>query len=106
MQDRPYLGLHRAAIPHAARTRSVARSSSSTSLIVNVAMPAMLAMLSAGVDRRRTDETLPDRRYGAAVDPHVAYGVEPRLGIDDPTARQHQVVRHEPTSSDRSPRRR
>ena len=57
------------------------------------------------VDRRRTDETLPDRRYGAAVDPHVAHAVEPRLGIDDPTAGQHHVVCHEPTSSDRSPRR-
>ena len=59
----------------------------------------------ADVDGRRAFETVPDRRDRLTVDPHVAHAVEPGLGIDDPTTGQHQVVRHEPTSSDRTPRR-
>ena len=59
----------------------------------------------ADVDGRRAIETVPDRRHRITVDPHVAHAVEPGLRIDDPTANQHEVVRHEPTSSDRSSRR-
>ena len=54
----------------------------------------------ADVDGRRAVETVADRRDRVTVDPHVAHAVEPGLGIDDPATGQHQVVRHEPTSSD------
>jgi hypothetical protein len=57
------------------------------------------------VDGRPAVETVPDPRDRITVNPHVAHAVEPGLRIDDPTTGQHQVVRHEPTSSDRTPRR-
>jgi hypothetical protein len=57
----------------------------------------------ADVDGRRAVETVPDRRDRVTVDPHVAHTVEPGLRIDDPPTNQHQVVRHEPTPSDRTP---
>jgi hypothetical protein len=59
----------------------------------------------ADVDGPRAVEPVPDRRDRATVDPHVTHAIEPGLRIDDPTTGQHQVVRHEPTSSDRTPRR-
>jgi hypothetical protein len=57
----------------------------------------------AHVDGRLALETVPDRRNRISIDPHVAHAVLPGLGVDDPTTGQHQVVRHEPTSSDRTP---